>query len=486
LELIATTRAAVQKQLDEFPADSTGLLESWPEALTGAVKNKLLHGVGEEGLAEARRLAGLLPEVRRLLAQRRGVVEAAREARGAARSDDFQPRYQAAEDRLQAADAALVKDRLVDARRIYSEAADAFRAVLVALNEHIDALLARGKADLNAERFAAAAERFQAVRKIRPGDATAGQLARRAEIGLIAWVKEHDQAGEREEALSALAELRKLAPDDAEVRVELDEHVQALLAKGKEELAAERFDAALQDVKWILKLRPGDTTATLAMLDNLRKLAPDDAGVKALRDSIYDPRRAITNTIGMKLELIPAGEFMMGSTHDDKDASDAEKPQHRVRITRPFYLGVTEVTRGQFRRFVDDAGYRTEAEKDGIGGFGLWVYDPKYNWQNLGFDQTDEHPVVNVSWNDAVAFAAWLSRKEGGDLPAADRGRMGIRLPCWDNDQVFQRRRSRVAGNGRKRRGRHGQGEASELVFGPDLDDRGAGRICLHGSGGPV
>jgi Sulfatase-modifying factor enzyme 1 len=235
-----------------------------------------------------------------------------------------------------------------------------------------------------------------------------------------------------------------------------------------------------------LKLRPGDATATLTMLDNLRKLAPDDAGVKALRDSIYDPRRAITNTIGMKLELIPAGEFMMGSTHDDKDASDAEKPQHRVRITRPFYLGVTEVTRGQFRRFVDDAGYRTEAEKDGIGGFGLWVYDPKYNWQNLGFDQTDEHPVVNVSWNDAVAFAAWLSRKEGGDLPAADRGRMGIRLPCWDNDQVFQRRRSRVAGNGRKRRGRHGQGEASELVSGPDLDDRGAGRICLHGSGGPV
>ena len=78
----------------------------------------------------------------------------------------------------------------------------------------------------------------------------------------------------------------------------------------------------------------------------------------------------------------------------------------------------TEVTRGQFRRFVDDAGYQTEAEKDGKGGYGWteagnFVYDPKYTWQNLGFDQTDEHPVVNVSWNDAVAFAAWLSRKEG-------------------------------------------------------------------------
>ena len=66
----------------------------------------------------------------------------------------------------------------------------------------------------------------------------------------------------------------------------------------------------------------------------------------------------------------------MGSDETDKDASDDEsvvnaagkKQKHRVRITRPFYLGVTEVTRGQFRRFVDEAGYQTEAEKDGKGG----------------------------------------------------------------------------------------------------------------------
>ena len=90
-----------------------------------------------------------------------------------------------------------------------------------------------------------------------------------------------------------------------------------------------------------------------------------------------------------------------------------------MRITRPFYLGATEVTRGQFRRFVDEAGYQTEAEKDGKGGYGwneekkTFEQDPRYTWQNAGFEQTDEHPVVNVSWNDAVAFAAWLSRKEG-------------------------------------------------------------------------
>jgi formylglycine-generating enzyme required for sulfatase activity len=122
---------------------------------------------------------------------------------------------------------------------------------------------------------------------------------------------------------------------------------------------------------------------------------------------------------GIKLKLIPAGQFLMGSSPGDKDAEDDEKPWHWVRITQPFYLGVTEVTRGQFRRFVDDAGYQTEAEKDGKGGWGWseetkkFEQNPRYAWQNPGFEQTDEHPVVNVSWNDAQAFIAWLSRKEG-------------------------------------------------------------------------
>jgi formylglycine-generating enzyme required for sulfatase activity/serine/threonine protein kinase len=136
------------------------------------------------------------------------------------------------------------------------------------------------------------------------------------------------------------------------------------------------------------------------------------------RDSTVPPRQ-ITNSIGMTLMLIPAGEFMMGSPDSDKDANSNEKPQHRVRITRPFYLGATEVTRGQFRRFVDEAGYQTEAKKNGKGNWGwneekkTFEQNPRYTWQNPGFKQDDEHPVVNVSWNDAVAFASWLSRKEG-------------------------------------------------------------------------
>ena len=80
------------------------------------------------------------------------------------------------------------------------------------------------------------------------------------------------------------------------------------------------------------------------------------------------------------------------------------------------------MTVGQFRRFADETGYKTEAERDGTGG---WGYNPttakcegrdvKYNWRNPGFPQTDDHPVLNVTWNDAVAFCRWLSHKEKED-----------------------------------------------------------------------
>ena len=83
--------------------------------------------------------------------------------------------------------------------------------------------------------------------------------------------------------------------------------------------------------------------------------------------------------------------------------------------------------------------------------------NPKYTWHNPGFEQTDEHPVVNVSWNDAVAFAEWLSRKEGQDLPAADRGGVGVRLPGWDDDTVLLWRRSRGPGGGGKHCRRNGE-----------------------------
>ncbi|MCA9221053.1 MAG: formylglycine-generating enzyme family protein, partial [Planctomycetales bacterium] len=151
---------------------------------------------------------------------------------------------------------------------------------------------------------------------------------------------------------------------------------------------------------------------------------------RAWSDYLKIPERT-TDKAGISLVLIPPGEFAMGSTQSERErmlrlfpstkAEDyADETQHQVRITQPFYLSAHEVTVGQFRQFVSETSYRTEAETDGEGGYG-WNEaegkfegpDVKYNWRNTGFPQDDNHPVVNVSWNDAQKFCQWLSRKEG-------------------------------------------------------------------------
>jgi sulfatase modifying factor 1 len=154
------------------------------------------------------------------------------------------------------------------------------------------------------------------------------------------------------------------------------------------------------------------------------------------------PPRTLENSLGMRFMRVPAGEFLMGSEESPDALAQAypayerqrflelgdEAPVHRVRITRDFYLGQYEVTVGQFRRFVQASGYQPESEADGTGGYGynpayhaeqsasgdaFEGRDPRYSWRNPGFAQTDDDPVVNVSWNDAVAMARWLSEKEG-------------------------------------------------------------------------
>jgi formylglycine-generating enzyme required for sulfatase activity len=147
-------------------------------------------------------------------------------------------------------------------------------------------------------------------------------------------------------------------------------------------------------------------------------------------------KEQIINSIGMRLTLVPAGEFMMGSSESAEETAfffrdrfgdesymaelfDDEHPRHRVRITNAFYLGIYHVTRGQFGRFVEDIGYVTDAEKGEKRWGAGWNAEncefdvgSDYSWRETGFEQTDEHPVVNVSWNDAVAFCDWLSLKE--------------------------------------------------------------------------
>ena len=131
----------------------------------------------------------------------------------------------------------------------------------------------------------------------------------------------------------------------------------------------------------------------------------------------------------MALRSIPPGRFMMGSAETAEQLIKAfpyrgremfagEGPAHPVAITRPFYIGQYEVTQNQFQSFVDATAYQTDPERTKRGGFGrTQAGDVKqmaaFNWRNVGPRQERDWPVTNVSFNDANAFCAWLSQKEG-------------------------------------------------------------------------
>jgi len=98
--------------------------------------------------------------------------------------------------------------------------------------------------------------------------------------------------------------------------------------------------------------------------------------------------KTFTNSLGMKMVRIGSGSFLMGS----EDGPWDERPVREVTISTPFYLGATEVTNAQYERF--DPGHRELRGK-------------------LGYSRDDDEAVVFVSWENATAFCAWLSQKEG-------------------------------------------------------------------------
>lgn len=163
---------------------------------------------------------------------------------------------------------------------------------------------------------------------------------------------------------------------------------------------------------------------------------------------------------GVSLEVlyIPPGDFKMGSTAAEKawatgieggatpgtarESYEGENPRP-MRVKDGFWMGRTEVSVGQFKRFVEETGYITDAEKPGGK---TQVFDPEWkitakapphpwisvsgkSWRdpNFGFPLRNDYPVVCVSWNDGKAFCEWLTKREraAGRLPVG----LEYRLP---------------------------------------------------------
>ena len=178
-----------------------------------------------------------------------------------------------------------------------------------------------------------------------------------------------------------------------------------------------------------------------------------------IEGSTAPPVSSETGQHGVEQVVLDGGEFAMGDGTGDGNAGDGETPVHRVRLA-PYSIDASSVTNGDFDRFAEATGYRTEAEIFGFSavfhlalaaepeevmgpaaGTPWWAGVRGADWRHPGgsrsdLDGLDDHPVVHVSWNDAVAYCRWAGRRlpTEAEWEFASRGGLeGARYP-WGND----------------------------------------------------
>jgi formylglycine-generating enzyme required for sulfatase activity len=153
------------------------------------------------------------------------------------------------------------------------------------------------------------------------------------------------------------------------------------------------------------------------------------------------------------LVKVPTGPFLMGSSADDPQAQDNEKPQKSLSLP-DYWIGKTEVTNAQFRPFVEGDGYTNQAYWTAAGW--AWRQDQKRTQPSYWNDKTlnaSDQPVVGVTWYEAVAYCRWLSAQTGREfrLPTeaewekAARGTDGQIYP-WGNTWAAGRANTKEAG----------------------------------------
>ncbi len=297
---------------------------------------------------------------------------------------------------------------------------------------------------------------YRQVLKLDPGNLLADAGLAEIERGYLDEALAEAAQDDFEGADASLAQAATIRPGSRELletRARIEgirrQRAEGILAQARSALDAGNADLAEQ-----LAQRAQAISSDLAGLDrfnvrlrNARLYASLSPG-QVLQDRFLDISGSAPPVV-----VIPTGSFIMGSSDDEAGRAANEGPARRVVINVGFALGQTEVTVGQFREFVSVTDYRTDAERLGSSA----VYDEStgriverrgMTWRNdySGARARDNLPVVNVSWNDATAYLAWLSAHTGkhyrlpseAEFEYALRAGSGTRYPWGDGnpDQV--------------------------------------------------
>lgn len=275
---------------------------------------------------------------------------------------------------------------------------------------------ARAREAQRQRELAAQAEQARLAEQQRQAELAA---KRQAEVQAAAQAAAHAAALEkiRLDKLRREQEARQRAEAEAAAKIRKQQLREQLLARREADAAAARAAREEQQRKAMqLKAEAAyraeqerhrkqqaerNAAELAALLPTAGSPVADPSGV--LRDRFLDGAG-----VGPELVLIPTGRFQMGSPEHERAAAvkagaqqawlEREQPQHWVGIEHSFALGRYPVTVGQWKQFVRATGWESLSDTD---------------WRQPGFPQTDDHPVVGVSWNDAQRYVQWLSERTG-------------------------------------------------------------------------
>lgn len=235
---------------------------------------------------------------------------------------------------------------------------------------------------------------------------------KRALLMAIHWEREQ-RYSDIEGFLAAITEIEPEPPGNASVTDERKLDLGVTLTRDQIDRLLERGMALgvdgeqlNEDEVWEFVERTRQAGLVAPAAHNPRESAQAQ-GLTPFRDPLKDGSQ------GPRMIALPGGIFRMGSP--EGLGSFDERPAHRVKVTG-FALGQYPLTVGDFRRFVEASGYRTEAEQGGGASVWTgkqWTMRSDASWRQPYLAQDDTHPVVCVSWNDAQAYCRWLSEQTG-------------------------------------------------------------------------